>query len=177
LTKESETMIDPISAAVGAAYDSSQIAGGLVDRFIKARQAKLDAKALRRMVLLEVRYNLAILKVAIHSKNPLPPEALWLVPALLRADSLEVVLGASKAANALTKTLEGVKVSDEDLLQDASGVIPNLYSRVTALKGLAALHRQVPLDKVKIELRLRNLLRDMLALRSVLAKRRPMLGS
>jgi len=170
-------MIEPISAAIGAAYESSQIAGGLVDRFIKAREAKLDAKALRRMVLLEVRYNLAILEVAIHSKNPLPPAALWLVPALLRADALEVVLGGSKAASAFTKTLDGVKVSDANLLKDSSGVIPNLYSRVTALQGLAALHRQVPLDKVKIELRLRNLMRDLLALRSVLAKRPPLVGS
>ena len=110
-------MIDPFSAAVGAAYNSSQMAGGLVDRVIKARQAKLDAKALRRMVLLEIRYNLAILEVAIGAMNPLPPEALWRVPALLRADSLEVLLGAGKAANALTKTLEETKVSDDDLLR------------------------------------------------------------
>ena len=160
--------MEPISAGLGLLFTSSQMAGGLIDRITKLRDANFDAKALCRMLLLEVRYNLAVLDVAVAQKEPLSRDALWRVPPLLRAEVLEALLGSGKEAGVIAKVLKDLKASDKDLITESSGIIPNLYSRIIALQGLAVLHQQVVLEKLKIEVRLKNLHRDYQALRKTL---------
>lgn len=164
-------MVDPFFGAIGALQALGQMGGGALDRILKLRDAKLDAKALRRMLLLEVHYNLAILDVAIGRKEPLTQDALWRVPPLLQTQVFEAVLGSSKEATLVAKSLKGLKIQDEDLISESSGVIANLYSRLVALQGLAALHRQVVLKNVKIDARLKNLRSSLQDLRKALGQK------
>lgn len=161
--------MEPISTLVGTAFTSSQMASGMIDRLLRFRDAKLDAKALRRLLLLETRYNLALLDVAVGRKEKLPADALWHVPPLLRVEVMEAVLGEGKEAASVAKELKSLKVADAELLNEGSGVLPNLYARVIALQGLAVLNRQVVLQNIKIAVRLTNLNRDLQEVRKVLA--------
>ena len=162
-------MLEAVFGGIGAAKALAEVSSGPLDRYLKMRAAKLDAKALRRMLLLEVRYNLAILDVAVGRKAPLAEDALWNVPSLLQTEMLEAVLGSSKEAEVLTKQMKGIKIEDKDLISETSGVIANIYARIVALQGLGVLNRRVGLQSVKIELRLKNLHTSLKALRESLA--------
>jgi len=161
-------LIEPVSAALGAASAAKSLLGGVTDRWRSTKLAQLDEKALNRLLLLEFRRNQAILDVAVGKAEPISTQALWLVPVVLQTEALEAVLGSGAPAAGSFKSLQRLGLVEPP--DSSSGVLANIYVRITALQGLAAVNSQAALSRVKIRLRLSRLRDDCRNIVSVLAK-------
>jgi hypothetical protein len=162
--------MDPFTSVLGLGNAAKDLFGGLVDRWAKAHTAKIDAKALVRLLRLEARRNLAILDVAVARAVILPPPALWAVPELVQTEIIETLLGRGDEANRALGILRKLNVEkDEDSL-DTDDFLTNLYVRVTSLQSLALLNRQTPLESVQIQRRLMALRQEYIRLVKTLAE-------
>ena len=162
--------MEPITAAIGAGNVARSLLGGLVDRWARARNANVDAAALVRLLLLEARRNREVLKVAVGGKEPLPHSALWDVPLILETEVIETLLGQGPVASQALAAVQDLEVSDRADGPDGVDFLTNIYVRLAALQGLAALNRRSGLTKVRIERRLKNLHSDFDQLVRVLAQ-------
>lgn len=165
--------MEPIAAAVGAGNAARQLFAGVVDRWAKAKAANVDAAALTRLLLLEVRRNREILNVAVGAKQALPSAALWGVPSVLQVEVLETVLGQGEVAGKALDKVQRLRVTDSSDHQPGVDFLTNIYVRMAALQGLAVLGKRSELSKVKIELRLKNLREDLSLLIKALRPSRP----
>jgi hypothetical protein len=150
--------MEPISTALSAGNAAKTLLGGMVDRWRAAAQSSMDIDAMLRLLVLEVRRNLAILDVAVGHKAPLPPAELWLVPTLLQTEMIEAILGRGAAQTGAFRVLSKVSLpSDSEDDAGGAGTLATLYVRITTLQSLAVLERQASLSRIKIQLRLANL--------------------
>jgi hypothetical protein len=149
---------------IESARAASDLLGGLVDRWAKAKAAKLDAVALVRLLRLEARHNLEVLDVAVGAKERLPVSVLWQVPPLLQTEIVESILGLGEAQHTAFRVVQKLQVSQPDKQRDFGGFLSNLYVRTRGLQTLALLGAGSSLAKVRIDKRLRNLHSDMLLL-------------
>lgn len=162
--------MEPISAAIGAGNAARTLFEGLLDRWVRAKNANMDAAAVVRLLLLEARRNREILNVAVGAKESLPASALWRVPLVMQSDLLEFVLGQGEVANKALVAVRKAKPSDAADDQDGVDFLTNIYVRMVALQGLASLNQQEGLSEVRIELRLKNLRADLSQLIRVLSQ-------
>jgi len=144
--------------------------GGLTERWAKAQDPTLDALALFRLTALEARCNLALLDLAVGTGEPLPPAALWEIPAVLRTDALQAVLGQGAIATLAFAPLRRLKVSDTAAGPDGADILTHLYMRIAALQGLASLRKRGDLKRVRIRSRLTEIRNDLLRVVTVLAR-------
>lgn len=153
--------MEPISAALVAGNAARSLFEGMLDRWVRAKNANVDAGAVVRLLLLEARRNREILNVAVGAKESLPVSALWRVPLVMQSDLLEFVLGQGEVANQALVAVRKANLSDADDAQDGVDFLTNIYVRMVALQGLASLNQQEGLSEVRIELRLKNLRADL----------------
>jgi len=153
--------MEPISASLGAADVARNLFGGLVDRWARARNAKVDAEALVRLLLMELRHNLAVLEVTVGRDDGIDSGMLWEIPLALHSEVLETVLGQGEVAAKAFSTLKNISTSESDLDAGTAGILTNVYVRMVSLRSLALLNRKSTLNKVQIDRRLRNLRTDL----------------
>jgi len=145
--------------------------GGLTERWAKAQDPTLDALALLRLTVLEARCNVALLDLAVGpGPPPLPSAALWEIPAMLRTDALHAVLGQGAVATQAFAPLRRLKVPDTAAGPDGADILTHLYTRITALQGLASLRKRGDLKRVRIRSRLTDLQNELARIVGVLAR-------
>ena len=159
-----------IATGLGIANEARGLVTGVIDRWAAAKNAKLDAKALVRLLLLEARRNLAILDATIGAEDADSHARSWQAATVLQVEVIETILGQGETSAKAFSEVEKLRISDPDEGQDGADFLTSLYVRVTALQSLALLNRKTPLKKVRIELRLKNMRNDFLLLVKTLNK-------
>lgn len=151
----------------------ASLPSSLLSRYEQWQRAKLDARALLQLLLLEARRNIAILDVAVGAVEPLDNDALWEVPTILSTEVLEALLSrdtrSEKALDSLRRLPPTTPDGDDP---DAMTLTLRIHTRATALQALSRLNQKSPLSKVRIKTRIENLRRDWVALSIRLAQER-----
>ena len=111
----------------------------------RQKNAKLDAKALGRLLLLEARRNLAILDATIHTDDPESPTRCWQAATILQVEVIETILGQGETSAKAFSEVEKLRISDPEKGQDGAGFLMSLYVRVISLRALAQLNSKTPL--------------------------------
>ena len=154
----------------GIVKEATGLATSLIDRWVAGKRARLNAKALVRLLRLEARRNLAILDVAIRIDGPDSAPQLWEAATLLQVEVIETILGQGEISARAFREVEKLRISDPEKGQDGAGFLMSLYVRVISLRALAHLNSKSPLRTVKIELRLKHMRDDFLDLVKTLNK-------
>lgn len=157
-------MTDPLTATLGLARESYGFVGGIIDRWTRAKAAKVDAAALVRLLRLEARRNLAVLEVTSGRHDAFEGERLWEVATVLEVEVLEAVLGQGETAMKAFRALRTLPVHESEDTRDGADFLTSLYVRIKTLQSLALLNAKGPLSWVRVDTRLGNLRQDTLAL-------------
>ena len=159
-----------ISTALGAVTEARGIVGGLIGRWAAAKNAKLDAKALVRLLLLEARRNLELIDAGLRAEEDGSDTVLWEVTALLHVEVVETILGQGEISAKAFADVRTLKLTDPEDGRDGADLLTSLYVRVTSLQSIAVLNSQSPLRRVRTKVRLKNMRDDFLRLVQALPK-------
>lgn len=154
-------MIEMIAAAAAGV---ELVRGGttLIDRVLKAKQAGLDERAIKRLAVLEARRNARIVEVALKLKSPLPASQMWVAAQQLETSALETLLGTGKESGGALAIFDKIKPAETSPTTGVN-LAENLYVSIEALKALARVDKHEKLDKVRIGVRLDNIYADLVA--------------